>query len=193
MPTMPIFQTGLYFTHLNLDNNCIKQHCKKFSLLESVDISNRGGIQTPKIDVKVLDNLHIEILNHAHIFCDDLGMKPRKLNITDCWINVNQKNNWNFPHNHLGSGAIISGVYYVTADKDCGDITFLNPDNSFNSIFNETGSHEFFTPYNSSRWSVEPKQGKLILFPASLFHLVEPSQSEQERISVSFNIYFEKD
>lgn len=193
MPTQAIFQTGLYFDFLDLDNHKIKQLCvETFNKNVSTQVSNKGGHQIHIDDLSLFDYFCDYIIEHAQIYCSDIGMKQLSLEIKDLWINFNNKNNWNFPHNHLGSGAIISGVYYVQTDNNSGDITFLNPDNGFNAIFNETGN-KIFTPYNSSKWCVSPKERKLLLFPSSLVHLVEPSSSDQERISISFNIYYNKD
>ena len=42
----------------------------------------------------------------------------------------------------------------------------------------------------SSIFTIKPKEGSLILFPSWFKHRVEPSQSQNSRISMSFNYTF---
>jgi len=191
MPTIPIFQVGLYFTKLSIDNDVIYDKCKQIqNMYPSEKISNRGGYQSPKLAQEEFFNLKNCILEHCYSYTNEIGIVAQNLCIEDIWINCNGSNDWNTPHDHLGSGAMLSGVYYVS-DIDAGDIVFLNPDNAFNAIFNEHGSNSF-TGYNSEKWFVKPENKKLLLFPASLKHFVQPSNTEQERISISFNVYNKK-
>ena len=37
-------------------------------------------------------------------------------------------------------------------------------------------------------YSFTPKEGKMLIFPSSLSHLVEKNESDEDRISYSFNI-----
>ena len=46
------------------------------------------------------------------------------------------------------------------------------------------------TGSNAGCISVVPKEGKIILFPSFLDHLVEPNLTHEPRISISFNIGF---
>ena len=45
-----------------------------------------------------------------------------------------------------------------------------------------------FTEYNSASWFVPPEENMLYIFPAWLYHKVEPNLSKQPRISFSFNV-----
>jgi hypothetical protein len=38
---------------------------------------------------------------------------------------------------------------------------------------------------------IEPKEGMLILFPPYLEHMVEPSKTDEERISLAFDLRLE--
>ena len=45
-----------------------------------------------------------------------------------------------------------------------------------------------YNPLNSNIWWYTPQDNVLILFPSWLKHQVETNQSEEDRISISFNI-----
>jgi uncharacterized protein (TIGR02466 family) len=45
-----------------------------------------------------------------------------------------------------------------------------------------------FNSVNSGYWYAEPKEGDLIMFPSWLRHYVEPSKSNEDRISIAFNL-----
>ena len=43
-------------------------------------------------------------------------------------------------------------------------------------------------PHTSSTWSYPPQEGRLILFPAWLSHGVRENETDEDRISISFNL-----
>jgi len=76
----------------------------------------------------------------------------------------------------------MSGVYYIQLPQGTDVINFEDPrparmmDFQMSCIVND----EYFA-YN-------PKVGELLLFPSWLPHFVLPNTSDEERISISFNI-----
>ena len=111
--------------------------------------------------------------------------------ITNMWANITGRHGFNQVHTHPDS--LWSGVYYVQAPKDSGNIFFLDPKLQA-SVMNIRYDKE--TPKKEevrSRIQFEPVIGRLILFPAWLQHGVRPNLSERkgtagERISISFNL-----
>ena len=100
------------------------------------------------------------------------------------WINVNQKNNYNLVHNHPFSS--FSGVFYIQTPANCGNIVFRN--DSKIELFMPVENFTNYGHYNSLSWTLPVKENILYLFPAWLTHIVKSNQSNEERISVSFNI-----
>ena len=103
------------------------------------------------------------------------------------WMNINPPGAFNKAHMHPGSH--YSGVFWVKLPKDSGSITFQN-DSSF-KCFNE------LLIYNSKfkedtiiyqNYSLFPGEGAMVLFPSSLYHCVEENKSDEDRISISFNV-----
>ena len=110
------------------------------------------------------------------------------------WINVNQKGNFNPPHVHPGND--YSGCYYVTFPENSGLIHFLDP----------RPQHRFASPnpkstegknwyssdnvYDSSFFTYQIKEGKVIIFPSWLTHYVDPNPADSLRISIPFNAMY---
>jgi len=78
----------------------------------------------------------------------------------DLWVNFSQKDNDNPPHNHSG---IVSGIIYVS-----------NPENT-PTIFN-------------NNFYYKGKLGEILLFPSNLVHSVPKQITNNERITLSFNL-----
>jgi len=115
----------------------------------------------------------------------------------EVWINANQKGNFNPPHIHPGSN--YSGCYYVQLPQDSGLIHFLDPrpqhricspDPPSTSTHSERGKNCYNTSnqYDSSTFTSNIKEGKVIIFPSWLMHYVDPNPTEGLRVSVCFNI-----
>ena len=109
-----------------------------------------------------------------------LNKKTKYINIKNCWVVRQFKNEYNPIHFHDGD---ISGVGYLKIPKKItyskkkiktnGTIDFINGSKSFmqNSVHNHV-----------------PKIGDLILFPNNLMHTAYPFLVDGERRSFSFNI-----
>ena len=103
------------------------------------------------------------------------------------WANVNGPGQYNANHNH--PGCIWSGVYYVRAGAypddplpKAGQLQFYDPRGSVNMI-QHPGKSVFGHVIN-----VKPADGLLVVFPAWLFHSVNPFMSDVRRISIAFNV-----
>jgi uncharacterized protein (TIGR02466 family) len=104
--------------------------------------------------------------------------------ISEYWININLNEKISFPHSH--PNRIFSAVYYIKADKNCGDLVFMNP----NKVVCQNISDdciENYNFYNATHWKVTPQPGLLIIFPSWLEHYVMTNNSNNDRISVAFN------
>jgi len=100
------------------------------------------------------------------------------------WANVNPPGGMNRAHQHPNS--LWSGVYYVKAPKNCGHLKIDDPRSS--AAMCRPKQKEGPMPSRLFREThYEPKDGRLIMFPAWLMHCVDPNESNENRISVSFN------
>jgi len=104
------------------------------------------------------------------------------LKITQSWTNYTDKGQYHHKHEHPNS--FISGVFYVQADKTKDKIYFYR--NQYRQIkFPPSDWNE----WNSESWWFDIGSCDLTLFPSSLTHMVPTVESDQTRISLSFNTF----
>jgi len=96
------------------------------------------------------------------------------LELYNVWFNINGTDAFNMTHTHPHS--IYSGVMWIKAPEDCGNLVMVDP--SAHNVFG-------IVP---TEYEFEPVEGKVVIFPAHLPHFVKPNNSDEDRISVSFNI-----
>jgi hypothetical protein len=156
----------LYPLSLNLPRirSVVMDWCKG----EGRVVSNRGGWQS---DLFYHIPLELKELFDTVDHNVDLisGHYPSTiLKLKEFWINVNKSGDSNAPHTHHDitppvSSPGISGVFYIRIPEgDAGDILF---------------GHE----------RVQPYENLLILFPSDMVHMVYPNNTDNDRISLSFN------
>ena len=115
-------------------------------------------------------------------YTDQLGYKPKPYTRTS-WFSMYKGGEKNYAHVHNHNDADISGVYYYKTNGSDGDIYFKTPNPFLDSTkcFKSAGNPV----------SVSPKEGMLILFPGWLQHGVRTNITNDTKISLSFNIYYD--
>ena len=131
----------------------------------------------------IVINLIKSILNNKNIF-DIKDLSKARMQM---WININKPGQINNRHDHPGSD--LSGVFWVKSLQKSGNLTFHSPNvmtqfEQINSLKDEIGKKLFITP----TFEIEPLEGVIVLFPSDLTHSVQKNTSDEDRISVSFNI-----
>lgn len=112
-----------------------------------------------------------------------------KVRLLNLWVNINKKGDYNEKHHHPQSD--LSGVMWIKVPSNSGRIWFDSPHNfkGYNEI--NSYSKKFKSDFsNYLDYWFSPMEGRMILFPSYLYHRVEPSQADEDRISVSFNVGF---
>ena len=183
-------QTSLYFA-TPIFKGIIKSDLEEYVINmskrdEGVQISNRGGWQSkPFLEPeKEFELLWAEIEEKINMYHQTTELKGG-VRISDMWFNVNYKGSANRQHQH--SGSIHSGVYYIRTPENCGNICFMHPSQSItwswpnNLLVNEQNY------INSSMVSVKPIKNMLLIFPSWSEHSVDTNESDDTRISLSFN------
>lgn len=104
------------------------------------------------------------------------------LRFTQSWTNYTKPGQYHHKHAHPNS--LVSGVFYVKANKDSDKIYFYRD-----------GYRQLKLPvdqwnlYNSESWWLPVNTGDLYIFPSSLTHMVETVQGDDTRISLAFNTF----
>jgi len=110
------------------------------------------------------------------------GLEPEPV-IGSMWANINPKGGFNTSHIH--PNCLWSGVYYVKTPPNCGRLQIIDP----RAIAAMIRPHYIKEqkPYQWRQIGYEPIAGRCIMFPSWLEHRVESNQSDDYRISISFN------
>jgi len=105
--------------------------------------------------------------------------------ITGCWANANAGGASHPIHHHPNN--FLSGVYYIHVGPGGDTINFHDPRPQTGIIRPPVTE---LSAQNTDQVVMRVKDGTLLLFPAYLEHSVDPNESPDVRISVSFNVMF---
>ena len=119
-------------------------------------------------------NIHINsVAKKALFLCQD-GMKTKyPLEIADCWGALYTKGEHTIEHHHWPF--TWSFTYYVKVSDNTAPLVFhniLNPEKEFVNM------------------PIQPKKGDMFIFPSTLRHSVPEQESDEERIMVAGNIWY---
>ena len=150
-----------------------------------VSLSNRGGWQSEGFEIINEDDvLQLFLINCLSNF------PPIKKSVElrgYAWININKPGDYNIKHVHPTNN--LSGVLWIKCLENSGDIVFDSP-NNFESFLENKSYNDDFKKSNfiDDSYHCYPTEGRIIVFPSHLEHHVQENKSNEDRISVSFNI-----
>ena len=193
-----LFPTVIH--ELKVDNfRSIKKDLVKFVYEErekdpqGLKFSNMGGWQSKPTymyqSYKEYDNILFSTVSKTikSYFSDNV--MDKEIIFEGLWMNINKKGDYNSTHDH--PNCHMAGAFWINSPEGCGNFECQSPHsyncgqeiNVYTSDFREKtnsyGSYGFL-----------PIEGSIMLFPASLNHRVTPNQSDEDRISSSFNLTF---
>jgi uncharacterized protein (TIGR02466 family) len=113
--------------------------------------------------------------NIEDIHCDDL------------WFNISSRGNYQEYHQH--SDSHFSLVYYVKAEKNCGNILFRNIE-SFADMCQLPIDSNNYTAASYKTCFYTPKESMILIFRSNLLHMVEKNNSDSDRITIAMNFKF---
>jgi len=129
--------------------------------------------------------LRTALLPHVRSFVRtlDWDMRGRRLEMTDCWVNIMRRQVVHSLHLHPLSA--VSGTYYVQVPAGSPGLKFEDP--RLDRFMAAPPRKASASPGNRS-WVILPAvPGEVLLFESWLRHEVVPNPVRQERISISFN------
>ena len=152
-------------------------------------ISNRRGWQSSCFSIDNEDDVLQSFLTNC--LANFPYLKKSVKLFVSAWININPPGAFNLKHNHPTSD--LSGVLWIKSQQNCGNIEFDSP-RSF-ATHQEIDSYtEDFKNQNNvfQSYYFNPTEGRILVFPSYLDHHVGFNESQEDRISVSFNIRLEE-
>lgn len=121
----------------------------------------------------------------AHVTSDRETNARDGWEIVSCWANVNPPGGHSRSHNHMETGGVFSGVYYV-------DTGGCEPALAGRTIFEDrSGVPRPLQPGQdllAREVASLPKPGVACLFTAAQQHYVEPNRGQGLRITIAFNL-----
>ena len=182
--TVPIFALK-YNDCENLKNTVIPTF-KSIEDSDSDKIYYENGYTnyTPGSNVLELNALE-ELKNFIEVSVNEVHRKlnlENQVYLINSWFSVNRKHSMHERHNHLP--AVWSGVYYVQATNNDGNITFFNDHLKSNWPYCKT---DINNPLTRQIFTIQPETGLLLIFPSFLEHQVHLNNTDNDRISLSFN------
>lgn len=151
-----------------------------------LDLGNPWGdsVETSfkyKTDCNLIEDMGLEVLktvimDQATLFCQSYDLNYT-LRLKESWVNISKKQGFQYPHNHLPF--LFSGVYFYQTNGEDGSLQFKSPNPWLNAMT---------YPFGYDKITYRPIEGRLIMFPAYLEHLVNLNNTASTRISLSFNI-----
>lgn len=167
------------------NKNLVGNIRREYSLIKS-----KKYIEDLLLPVVYAYNNHYNYLKKFNILT-----KSVPIVLDDCWVNFQQKYEFNPPHNHDG---ILSFVMWINVPYDADEERKLSP--GVESNYNMAGMFCFL--FNDTIGAIracdipidKSMENNIILFPSSLMHMVYPFySSDGYRISVSGNFKLKVD
>jgi uncharacterized protein (TIGR02466 family) len=105
--------------------------------------------------------------------------------IMHMWANLTPTGGNIIQHNH--SPFEIAGSFYVDADPDRGSLVLVDPNEIIRGRLPYYDSHESKQGRYFFDHVVEPRPGKLVLFPGWLYHKTQKNPSDIPRVVLGLN------
>ena len=180
------FPTNIYGKDVKLDNQLFTNEIVEWSKRDpGVKKTNRNGWHSTTEMHRI--NTYKPLVDELFIMMNDIWKEEwldREPMLGNMWANINPPGGYNAPHIHPNS--LFSGVYYVKTPPNCGKIAFNDPRPGIQTMMPTRVKGQ--PPKHLWREAhIEPVVGRIIMFPAWLWHCVEPNKTNDIRISVSFN------
>lgn len=145
------------------------------------DVTFKSNLLT-EYDTTVFQNeLDFHLLNYMTMIQSGIGVdRPYQYKIENSWMTLNPKDSYANIHTHGDSD--IAGVYYYKTNGNDGDLMFDTPIKLM--------KHSYCFNHYQHTLTHNPQVGQIVLFPGWLEHGTTTNTTNNDRVSLSFNINF---
>ncbi len=180
-----LFPSAIYIKDTRIDTSDMLQVCLD---IESEDhgLLHGEAQSTFTTETNILEHSSFSlarsvITSEVRTFAKQIGIDMKDVKLGRSWFNIQKRGSTIMQHNHRRS--VISGAFYLHADKDAAPITFANPLMAHKMYEPSVGGR---TDYDVESINIPAETGKLVLFPSWLEHYVGYNNSDM-RVTLSFN------
>lgn len=142
-----------------------------FHELEAADFSSRTHFFGGRFENLYLERQRIpeleRVLGHAESCARAILNYGRQSLRLGFWFNAQGPGQGTSVHNHDENDELLSGVYYIRVPDQSGELVLLD---------------------GQLTTRMMPKAGHFLFFPPSLPHRVEVNRSQEQRLSLAFNL-----
>lgn len=178
-----IFTNFIYSAELSIPAEEVYEGCLQLKQNHAnVENSNRNGWQSPGFNsdapLPIFTELNNQVAEFAKLVStgEQLGVGFK---IANWWANINDAGAYNVVHSHPGTDLVV--IYYPKVSAQSGNLTLVRNDSALSSsLFNNKRLELSF--------SLKPETGRAYAFPAWFLHYVEPSQDNELRVSIAYNL-----
>jgi uncharacterized protein (TIGR02466 family) len=177
--TIEIYDNVLEVEYIDSMKNDIIKSSKEVGRKENWQSNHNPSLhEHPKY--KALGDRVIEL---SKLYLDDLKFEYEEHYITGMWSNILKPGETHSPHTH--SNNLVSGVFYLQSNDNSPAITFIDPRPQTSVLQPQSTEH---TKDNSTMYFYPAKVNRMVLFPSWLQHYVPKNNSNDDRISIAFNV-----
>ena len=184
---MNMFATPLY--RANLGRQFTDEELKFFrvALADCVEsISNFSTRDKNVLNNPALQGLRDTLQQHLDEYFKTIYNTANKvsLKITQSWLTLSRQGESHHAHTHPNS--VASGVLYINLAENDGISFHRNEDNLWHELLPAEENY-----FNAKRYFINTAVGDILLFPSHVRHGVREVSDPIERVSLSFNSFFE--
>mgnify|MGYP002793034951 CR=1 FL=1 len=182
---MSLFPSAIAIKDTRIDTSKMLKTCLEMQS-ENHGLVHGEAKSTFTTEMNILEHSDFSMLksvitSEVKVFGTQIGINMKDVKLGRSWINVQKRGSTIMQHNHRRS--VISGAFYLYADKDAAPITFASPLMAHKMYEPTIGGS---TDYDVEFTNVPAETGKLVLFPSWLEHYVGYNNSDM-RVTLSFN------
>lgn len=184
---MNMFATPLYRANLGRTYTERELNFFREALSDSVEsISNFSTRDKNVLSNPALQELHETLQQHLDEYFKTIYNTSNRvsLKITQSWLTLSRQGESHHAHTHPNS--VASGVLYINLAKNDGISFHRNEDNLWHELLPAQENY-----FNAKRYFINTEVGDILLFPSHVRHGVREVTDAVERVSLSFNSFFE--
>ena len=193
--TIPLFPINVHVLEIDKFDDYKDQIIKdvyyeKNNDREERKLSNVGGWQSDLFSIDKSSDILKSIITKSLIKFTPI--QNDVLMFIEGWTNINGPRCHNIQHHHPQCN--LAGVFWIKVPPKSGNLVFESP-HSFTSYAEINCYTDKFRKNTNSyiTYSYRPTEGEIVIFPSFLPHSVLKNESNEDRISYSFNIKLKYD
>ncbi len=184
---MNMFATPLYRATLGRTFTQGELDFFRETLADCVDsISNLSSRDKNVLSNPALKDLRDTLQQHLDEYFKTIYNTSNRvsLKITQSWLTLSRQGDSHHSHTHPNS--VVSGVLYINLAENDGISFHRNEDNLWHELLPAQENY-----FNAKSYFINTEVGDILLFPSHVRHGVREVTEVVERVSLSFNSFFE--